>query len=858
MINTQGKFYLGRLFDPEQGLTTRQPLEYDPLDLTTHAVVVGMTGSGKTGLCIDLIEEAALQGIPALMIDPKGDITNCLLHFPDLLPQDFLPWVNAEQARRQGKTLEQAAAQYAEEWKKGLAEWGISQERLRALKNAAQYAVFTPGSDAGIPVNVLTSLKVPVLRWEENRELLRAKISDTVTALLGLVGLKDIDPVRSREHILLSNIFEASWSRGKDLNLGELILQTQNPPFTRLGVFEINAFFPEKARFELAALLNNLLAAPSFQSWVEGQPLEITDLLFTPNGLPRHNVFYLAHLSDAERMFFVTLLFSALETWMRSQSGAAALRAIVYFDEIFGYLPPVGNPPSKPLMLRMLKQARAFGVGQVYATQNPVDIDYKALSNAGTWFIGKLQTERDKERLLDGLDSTIAGGLDRSQYDRLISNLGKRVFILHNVHAKQPVLFQTRWAMNFLAGPLTSAQIPLLNQMAGATLTSAPKISQAELERPRLENVQTPSLEHFQAVPVETVIEEEAHFQRIQPAVLHIPELSATRPAIPVGIAEYFLPIRRSLAQALQIHFHGYPDEAFVQEIFYRPGILGQAVVRFLNRRLNLDHILQKAVLVNEPVRKGTVRWERFVILPLAQTDLDDAPVTKARFALLEEPFSDAKTMAALQKEFVEWVYRTSQVVIRAQETLKIYAGPQVTQAKFRQMVSEAARQRRDQELQKALQSFDRRIEALKARLRQEERELSEDQIELSQRRLEEMGTHAENLLGLFSKRRSRRLSTSLTKRRLTEQAKAEVEESQEAIEEYQQRIAELESERDSLLAQINDRWGRLANEITEITVAPLRKDILIDYFGIAWMPYYVVRVGQQVIELPGFAQLGA
>ena len=468
MMETNGKFYLGRIFDPKLAKTTDQNVLYEPADLTTHAVVVGMTGSGKTGLCIDLLEEAALNNIPALMIDPKGDMTNTLLHFPNLLPQDFQPWVNPDQARRAGKTLEQASAEAAELWKKGLSDWGIDQQRILNLANSAQFAIYTPGSDAGIPVNILASLKAPSIAWESNKETLRERINGTVTALLGLVGMENIDPVRSREHILLANIFENAWSQGKDLDLGELILQTQSPPFPKLGVFDVNTFFPEKDRFGLAMLLNNILAAPAFQVWIEGQPLDIPTLLYTADGKPRHSVFYIAHLSDSERMFFITLLYSAVETWMRSQTGTTSLRALLYFDEIFGYLPPVANPPSKQPMLRMLKQARAFGVGQVLVTQNPVDVDYKALSNAGTWMIGKLQTDQDKQRLLDGLDSAMAGSLDRAEYDRLISTLGKRVFLLHNVNAKGPMLFSTRWAMNYLTGPLTRTQIPELNKLVGA------------------------------------------------------------------------------------------------------------------------------------------------------------------------------------------------------------------------------------------------------------------------------------------------------------------------------------------------------------------------------------------------------
>ena len=469
-------FYLGRAYDPLKQAVTDQQIAYDPADLTTHAVVTGMTGSGKTGLCIVLLEEAALQGIPAIIIDPKGDLTNLLLHFPNLAPQDFSPWIDSDLARRAGKSLEQVATDAAGSWREGLKEWGIPPERILALKNAAQFAIFTPGSDAGIPVSVLSSLVAPEIPWQENREVLREKITSTVTALLGLVGYTDIDPLRSREHILLANIFESAWSQGKDVELAELVIQTQNPPFEKLGAFPVETFFPAKDRMELAMVLNNILAAPAFETWREGQSLNIGSMLYTSDGRPRHNIFYLAHLSDPERMFFVTLLLSAVETWMRTQSGSSSLRALLYMDEIFGYLPPLRNPPSKLPILRMLKNARAFGLGLLLATQNPVDVDYKALSNAGTWFIGKLQTEQDKNRLLDGLESA-AGGISRIVFDKLISSLGKRVFVLHNIHAKQPELLQTRWTMNFLAGPLTRNQIPALNKLANVEAASSPLVT---------------------------------------------------------------------------------------------------------------------------------------------------------------------------------------------------------------------------------------------------------------------------------------------------------------------------------------------------------------------------------------------
>jgi hypothetical protein len=849
------KFYLGRIFDPASGQNTDQPLLYDPDDLTTHAVVVGMTGSGKTGLCVDLLEEAALQGIPALMIDPKGDITNLLLHFPDLLPQDFQPWVNPEVARRTGQTQEQAAAEAANRWRAGLADWEIPLERLKALQNAVHFAIYTPGSDAGIPVSILASLKAPPIPWEQNRELLREKITGTVTALLGLVGLKDIDPVRSREHILLANIFEQAWSQNRDLDLSELILQTQNPPFERLGVFDVNTFFPEKDRFELAMLLNNILAAPAFHTWIEGQPLDISALLYHPDGRPRHCVFYIAHLSDAERVFFVTLLYSALEAWMRAQTGTPALRLLLYFDEIFGYLPPLGNPPSKQPMLRMLKQARAFGVGQVLVTQNPVDLDYKALSNAGTWFIGKLQTDQDKQRLLDGLQGASSGALDRGEYDRLISSLGKRIFLLHNVHDPHPLLFQTRWAMNYLAGPLTRAQIPDLNRLVGAVSEAAqpdenePAASPADPRRSAQGQGTQPAasaLTDTQPMPVKA---------SASPAPLPAQEPigTATRPGVPGGVSEYFLPNNLTLSQAFQITGRAIPPQARSQGLLYHPELLAQCVVRYTNHKYHLDTTVIQAARVIQLDQHGVMRWEDYHSPPIEASQLESQPAPQARFAILPSAFGEAKMLRALQSDFQNWVYRTSQVSVRANQSLDLFAGPEVSPAEFRRMCADAARQQRDQEVRKSADSYDRRINALKERLAREQRELSQDETELSQRRMEELGTHAENFLSLFSRRRSRRLSTSLTRRRLTEQAKADVDESLDAIDDYKDQIEALDKEKALAIKEINDRWAQAANQVEEIPITPYKKDIVLDLFGVAWVPYHYVQVGEDTFELPGY-----
>jgi len=832
MLDLKGKFYLGRTHNTQTGETTDQNLLYDPEDLTTHAVVLGMTGSGKTGLCIDLLEEAALNKIPALMIDPKGDITNTLLHFPDLLPSDFQPWVNPDEARRGGKSIEQAAFDTAALWKNGLIKWSIEADRLKLLQESAHFAIYTPGSNAGIPVSILASLKAPEIPWNENIEILREKISGTVTALLGLVGLTDIDPVRSREHILLSNIFESAWSQSRDLDLGELILQIQNPPFEKLGVFDINSFYPEKERFELSMLLNNILAAPAFQSWIEGQPLNIQSLLYGPDGRPRHSVFYIAHLSDTERMFFITLLYSAVETWMRSQKGTTSLRALIYFDEIFGYLPPVGNPPSKMPMLRMLKQARAFGVGQVLVTQNPVDVDYKALSNAGTWFIGKLQTERDKERLLDGLEGA-SPGLERNTYDKLISTLDKRVFLLHNVHEDKHALFRTRWAMNYLAGPLTRTQLSGLNAMVGATIQTE--------SSPRPVTSPQPS-----SAPVPTT----APVTPVEPAPSTIG--SITRPSVPAGIGEYFLPNNLTLSQAVKASQQAIPSGVTSIGIFYRPTLLAQANVRFLKRNYNLDYEVQPTALVLEPDRLGGVRWEEWLSSPIEVNSLDRRPLQDARYAALETPFSDGKTLRTLESDFTDWIYYEQTAKVRANETLNIYAGPQISETEFKKMCRKAAEEKKDEEIKKIEQSFGNKLATIKDRLQREERELQDDETELSQRRLEEVGTHAENVLSLLSGRR-RKLTTSLSKRRMTSQAKADVEESLDAIEKYKREIETLVKEKEQAIEEIKQKWGAVMEEVSEIPVTPYKKDIFIKLFGIAWFPYHLVDDNGRTLELPAY-----
>jgi hypothetical protein len=421
-----GAFYLGRGYDLENSRVRDEDLLYDGKDLTTHAVCVGMTGSGKTGLCVTLLEEAALDGIPAIAIDPKGDLGNLLLNFPQLRPADFLPWVDPAEAARDGRTPQEHARWTADLWRRGLAKWGQSGDRIARLREAADLQIYTPGGNAGIPLTVLRSLAAPPPQMAGDEDALRERTLSVVSGLLALAGV-DADPIRSREHILLSVLIDRAWREGRDLDLASLIREIQSPPLEQLGVLDLESFFPSKDRFELAMTLNNLLASPAFSAWSQGEPLDVGRLLYTEEGKPRIAIVSIAHLSDAERMFLVTILLNEVVAWMRTQPGTGSLRALLYMDEVFGYFPPTANPPSKTPMLTLLKQARAYGLGVVLATQNPVDLDYKGLSNAGTWFLGRLQTERDKARVIEGLEgaSAAAGaGFDRARIERILAGLG--------------------------------------------------------------------------------------------------------------------------------------------------------------------------------------------------------------------------------------------------------------------------------------------------------------------------------------------------------------------------------------------------------------------------------------------------
>ena len=798
-----GAFYLGREVDPDTG-EDRAPealISYDARDLTTHAVCVGMTGSGKTGLCIDLLEEAALDKVPAILIDPKGDIGNLLLTFPELRPADFEPWVNLDDARRKDLSVADYAAKMAATWKQGLADWGQGPERIQRLRDAAEFRLLTPGSEAGLPVSILASLRAPA-GATAGSEALRDQVRGTVSALLGLVGV-EADPLQSREHILLSQIMERAWTAGEDLDLARLITSIQEPPLRKLGVFDLETVFPAKDRFGLAMAFNNLVASPAFGAWLTGEPLDVDALLTAPDGRPRHSIFSIAHLGESERMFFVTLLLEQVLAWVRRQPGTTSLRALLYIDEVFGYLPPVANPPSKTPLLTLLKQARASGLGVVLTTQNPVDLDYKALSNAGTWMIGKLQTDRDKQRVLDGLEGAAGAGWDRARADALIGGLGSRVFLLHNVHADGPLLFRTRWAMSYLRGPLTREQIARLKP-ADAKPASAPA---------------PPT-----AAPAATAT-----------------AYDSVVPALAPGRAQAFLPVRISAREAEAALRVPATREEAAPQLVYEPALLALGAVSFVDTRRAVDETRPVARLIAAADLGVGLDWAAGDTPRLAAPDLDSEPAP-ARFGTVPAELAKATEIKRLERDFKDWLYREQGLDLLTCPPLKLQAEPGEEEAAFRGRVRQAQREARDAEVAKLRDKLNTQLDRLQTRLDRERRELEEDRMEYSSRKREELLSVGETLvgmLGLFGRKSRRSLSGSVTKHRMTGKAKLDIAESEAEITRLEAEIESMREDFERESAAIAARWEATAASVETRRIKPRRSDLRVDYCELAWVPYW-------------------
>jgi hypothetical protein len=795
-----GVFYLGRLYDVRKKTSLEDLLLYDSRDLVTHGVCIGMTGSGKTGLCISLLEEAALDGIPSIVIDPKGDITNLLLTFPELRAEDFAPWINEDDATKQGLSAQDYAVQQAQLWKGGLSKWGQDGARIRRLRDAADFVIYTPGSNAGLPVSILKSFSAPPPEIIEDNELLQERISTTVTSLLGLLGI-EADPIQSREHILISTILATAWKQGVDLNLEKLIQQIQEPPVARVGVLDLESFYSSKERFTLAMRLNNLLAAPGFELWLQGESLDISTLLYTSAGKPKVSIFYIALLNDAQRMFFVSLLLNQIVGWMRTQSGTTSLRAIVYMDEVFGYLPPLANPPSKTPLLTLLKQARAFGVGVLLATQNPVDLDYKGLSNTGTWFIGRLQTDRDKMRVMDALETVSASSdtrFDRQTMDQIISSLGNRIFLMHNVHEDAPVVFETRWAMSYLRGPLTRNQIkPLMDPIRTAQL--APATAQSV------------------TAPTQSV------------AALSEPcgTVGSQRPILSPEIPQYFLPMLGAK-----------PDGV---SLTYYPMILGAAQVRFADAKTGIDttrDALFFSSVTDDPI---PVNWDNSTEAKLKLDELRSAPSETAQFAELAPAASNVKNYDIWQKDFINWLLRTQKLELLRSPSLKELSKPGEAERDFRVRLQQAAREHRDQCAEKLRLKYASAFARLDQRIGSAQAALEKQKARESEQKYETAVSFGASLLGSFLGRKSARGAARAAGKigRVMKESKYEAT-AQEKLKALQKQRAQLESQFQSETSLLEEKLNPLTENLESASIRPTKTNISTRLIALLWTPHWL------------------
>lgn len=886
-IEAPTTFYLGRRYDPHSKRLTDEVVYYDSRDLTTHALVVGMTGSGKTGLCISLLEEAILDNIPAIVIDPKGDITNLLLNFPTLQPADFEPWVNVDDARRAGLSIPAYAADIAQRWREGLANWGIVPDRMRWLKYAARYSIYTPGSDAGLPVSILVSLRAPREGWAGGEETHRERINGVVTALLALAG-RNAQPVQDKEHVLVANIFEYAWQRGIDLTLEDLILQVQRPPFTKLGVFQLDDYISERERQKLAMDLNSIVAAPSFRSWLEGDPLDIHNLLYAPDGRPRVSIFYIAHLSEVEKQFVITLLLENTLGWMRTQSGTTSLRALLYIDEMFGYFPPYPrNPPTKEPLLRLLKQARAYGLGLILATQNPGDLDYKGLTNAGTWFIGRLQAENDKRRVMSGLEAmaSMHSGLNLNAVERVIADLEPRVFLMHNVHDPSgPILVHTRWAMSYLRGPLTRQQVQTLmtdqrrayqqpptplNEMHGESFGAA---FSAQAERSRYPVAAAspdlpPGLPEFPPDPPEmptafaspqTVPAADTHRVSATRRARHNlpPGFSDHLPALPSTTVQYFLPTAFSSDAALRVweQRSGLAAVSFsAAALVYRPVLLAQASVRFQDRKTQVYTTRQYAYHVQGLERAGLVHWEEYAAQPVDVRRLSGVPFEDGLYSDLPPGLTDVRRLTALKRELVDMLYTTARLVVPYNAELEIYGQPDSGFSHFRAQVQQAAREQRDAEVDALTRKYEAQLDRLELQLQRHAKRLDSEQRELSNIRREELFTTGEALIGLLRGRTSFTLSRMSRAAVFKQRSRGQAEMHQLNLELTQEEITKTQQEFSAALNAINERWAKLATQAEEYVITPYKKDINVDVFGIGWLPHWYLVVNDQPVLIPAY-----
>ena len=800
-----GVLYLGREYDAAAAKLADTPILYDSKDLTTHAVCVGMTGSGKTGLCLAMLEEAAIDGIPAICIDPKGDIGNLLLTFPSLAANDFSAWVDPAEAARRSLSTDQFAAQAADSWKKGLAEWDQPPERIARFKDAVDVAIYTPGANTGLGLSVLRSLASPGADTLNDPTSLREQIGSVVAALLALLG-RNAAPVKGRDYILLARIVEQSWQAGTGLDLIALIGAIQKPGFDKLGAFDLETFYPAKERLELAMAVNSLLASPGFAAWMEGEPLDAQRLLFTPEGKPRIAVISIAHLSDAERMFIVTLVLNEMVSWMRRQSGTSSLRALFYMDEIFGYFPPTANPPSKQPMLTLLKQARAFGLGCILATQNPIDLDYRGLGNAGTWLIGRLQTERDKLRVIEGLTSALSGGnaLDKDDLTRLMSALQPRVFLMRNAREDAPRLMKTRWTLSYLRGPLTGPEISRLmgpRKQAAKAAAAAGGAASASVTASASARANT------------------------------------ARPPLPPQIREVFLPATIGSGT-----------------IEYRPMVLGAAKLHFVDAKLGVDawQTLQYLAPLSDDGRD--VSWPEAKDIAALRAQAGNTPAPAAGFANLVGTATRPESYAGWGKTLNAHLYETARAEMIFCDALKQASNPGESEGDFRARLSLHLREERDAQVEKLRAAYAPKLAALQDRLATAKARAEREQSQLTHQKFATAISVGATIFSAFLGRKALsatsmgRAATAVRSATRIGAEKQDVDRANESATAVEQKMQDLSAQCEAEIKTLSVQLDPSAIVLRVVQVAPRKSDIAVGEIALAWLPW---RIGTDGFPAP-------
>ena len=803
------ELFLGGRVDPANGERTDDDVRIKTDELTTHGVIVGMTGSGKTGLGVVLIEEVLRAGLPALLIDPKGDLTNLALTFPSLAPDDFRPWIDEAQAASAGQSPDEFAAAQATQWTEGLAGWGLGGADVAGLRDGAAVTIYTPGSRAGVPVNIVGALSVPAEGADP--EVVADEIEGYVTGLLNLIGIA-ADPLASREHILLSNLIDHAWSQGRNLDLPTLVSQVQQPPIRKLGVLELDDFYPAKDRTALAMKLNGLLASPSFAAWSEGAPLDIGSLLYGPDGSARCAVVTTAHLSDEERQFVTSLVLAKLVTWMRRQSGTTDLRALLYMDEVAGYLPPTANPPTKKPIMTLMKQARAFGVGVVLSTQNPVDIDYKAISNAGTWMIGRLQTEQDKQRLLDGMSSA-SGGVDTKVIGDTIAALGKRQFVLRRASKDEPTLFTTRWAMSYLRGPMTRDQIAALMGSAAAAVASAPATSPG-------------------SGTAEAAMDAPAGAPVVDDDVAVADDESPVMPKVAEGVAVRWVDVAAPWLADVGGDESGKVVEA---------AVMARVAVRYSLTKADLTHDEEyETVLV--PLGDVVDAGSGFDV-DYDDRDLrSDAP-DGVRYRLCRAPIATKTFFTQIQRDLVDHLVRNLALEVPHNAKLKLFGRAGESAEEFAERCRRAASEGADAEVAKLRDTYATKMDRIQDQIASAEDRASVLSEEAKAKRNNEIFSVAGSVLGgVLGGRKSvgsilGQVGTAAGRRGRTQASQERVRAADAKVDRLADSLEQLEAEAAEKVEAIAQKWDEIAGDLSTVAVAPTKTNVKVVALCLAWVP---------------------